>query len=677
MVVLGLAAPLGAFAQGAPSSASTSNAVPVPADDALLPANTGVQKNTAPKFQFAPELQVALPKSAAVTGELTPTLVDPASKFVEPDPALLFLTGIPEKGKPEEVVAYARRSYAYVTTIHDPLLRQIIRFSLAKLEDSPTEHEAVRQQHLEQLGGYFYSVAVEMRNKKDPKGMLNAIELAVRCSPANAEARLFFANILVRTGKGEEAVAFLRDGFSLVRVDNPSLSRYVHEYLQLLGLLQRDREVLAFADVWLKQANLPSLVRTTVTRHAAVAANFLGDYSLSLQFIRSGEWKTSQAVLLEARALFYKGDTVKAIKLLNERIPQFADKERDALLSQQARFYNDLGRTDYALMVMRRRIHEFPANPQPRIHRLYLLDKTGQGEAFARELKDLRDKFSSNLSAMLALAAFASERGRPDIAEICYGAAGIQRGVFLDKTTITNRQSFAALLIESYIRARQPQNALAAYKRLQNLKDLHADDPQGIIHALLAAACFAHGDAPTARRHLDEFFAENHVNAETQILIGEKLRQRASLRTEIARSALDREIEKLSHGATTRHPRKVSAEVAIAVARLLRFVGVPDEALRILERSLVENPGNSQLRADYITTRIQCGAVGPVGPRKGLMEEIEGLLNMRRPAPSVWAEVKAWLDTDISLPRDKAGQLRERVGKLVRKDLVGIETEMR
>ncbi|MDR2512744.1 MAG: hypothetical protein LBD01_02970 [Puniceicoccales bacterium] len=667
VIALGLAAPLGVFSS---VSATPDSVRPAPASglESNQPAPGGLQ--------FAPDLGVVLPESAATTGGLTAALVDPASKFAEPDPSLLFLTGIPDKASPQEIVAYARRSYAYATTIHDPLLRQIIRFSLAKLEDAPATHEEVRRQHLEQLGNYFHSVAVEMRNKKDPKGMLNAIELAVRCNPANVDARVFFANILARTGKGADAVVFLRDGFSLVRMDNPSLARYTHEYLQLLGALQRDRDVLAFADVWLQQAKLPSLVRATVMRHAVVAANFLGDYDRTLQLIRSSEWKTSQAVLFEARALFYKGETVEAIKLLNAKIPRFADKERDALLSQQARFYNDLGRTDYALAVMRRRIHEFPANPQPRIHRLHLLSKTGQMDAFARELKDLRDKFSSNLSAMLALAAFASERGRPDIAEGCYETAGIQRGVFLDKTTVTNRQSFAALLIESYIRARQAPNAIAAYKRLQAVKDLHADDPQGTVHALLAAACFAQGDAPTARRHLDEFFFENHASSEARALINAKLRQKATLSTEIAREAIDKEIEQLTRSVTTRHARRISAEVALAVARLLRFTNAPNDALRVLERSLQETPGNSQLRADYILTRIQCGAVEPSGPRKDLAEDVEALLAMRRPAPGVWMEIKKWLDADTRLPSDKAGQLRERVGKLVRKDLVGIESEM-
>ncbi len=90
-----------------------------------------------------------------------------------------------------------------------------------------------------------------------------------------------------------------------------------------------------------------------------------------------------------------------------------------------------------------------------------------------------------------------------------------------------------------------------------------------------------------------------------------------------------------------------------------------------MENGVYTCPNDSQVLADYISARLRCGALEKRGTRKPIEEDIERLLAMRRPMPTVWSDILAWLnkDGDSVLPPEKAAALRGAVEKLVRPDL--------
>ncbi|MDR2845385.1 MAG: hypothetical protein LBV28_04755 [Puniceicoccales bacterium] len=658
-----------------------------------------------PAPQPPPTASPTAPTSTNATAPTAAPATAPAP--AEPDPEVLFLLGLPEDGTDEEIITFTRRLYARTKAISEPSLRMTIRLTLARLEENPKQARALRAEHLVHISECFLALAVDALVKEDVKSAANAIQIAIHSNPANFQARLLFAKLIhLQEGLTDEAINVLQGGLAGLKETNPVASDYLKNYFQLLEVQQRDREVLEIAQAWLRLTGLTTQLRETLATHAATAANWIGDYDTAVDIIRQNGLKNSQARLLEARACFYSGKTAAAIGVLERAAPEFKGGERDAILGQMCRFYSDTGQIELALATAQQRINEFPENSQPYVHRLHLLHLAGRREALLRELKTVLDKFSTQQAAVLALANFASERGYPDIANTCYKIAlqntsdpnrpGLDREAAIrgnDKVMNLNAANwsqqkfnapvFAALLLESLIRAKRPQDAIATYQHMLAGNRLLFDDSNGTVNALIAAAYLATGDNNTARGYLEAFLEERRNDATTIAKIKEiedtyygvknnktgewikrpipsDLRKRLEINDEIRR--------------ISQRPRKIAAPVYLAVGQLLRGVGASQNAMDILERGVRTFPNDSQLKADCIAVRIVCEKTEEYGNRKALYTEVEELLQMRRPSPKIWTDISLWLDTDKSIPAEQAVKLRSLVAPLVRPELRGTST---
>ncbi|MDR2863094.1 MAG: hypothetical protein LBV54_04355 [Puniceicoccales bacterium] len=667
-VLIAAAAPLVSFAQTAPVA-------PTPSEVA------------------SPRISERQPAVA----EQEPVSLSPQEQAIKGSDAMdvIFLLEFPINGSAEEVAAYTRRMYGRVASLENVVLRQLVRLTLANLDDNPQYARQIYAEHLVRLGNSFYTVAEAALARKDIQGAGKAIQLAVRCNPASAKARLCFAEMLSgHLGKTDEAITTLAYGLRFVKMDDPALGDYLARYFQLLEGSQRDREVAQTAKEWLKREGLSTYVRDALVLHVAIASNAIGDYTTTVDVLQRNGFKTSQATLLKARAYFYGGFPDGGIDALSGATFAFKGMERDAILAQLCRFYTELGKVDLALSVAQQRISEFPDNPYPRVHRLYLLNATERQDMFERELKDYLARFGTKQSAVLALATFASERGLPAVADTCFRIASKRSGTTATRKlgngnsavdleaaewNTFNQNVFASLLIESFIRARRPQDAIATYRSLQSSNKHLFNEPDGTSNALVAAAYFAIGDPETGRRYLDDFTHTTRTDSATVARVRELEEKRSGVLNKDGsyrqypvasmeeRIALGEEIKRIS-----RTQRKISPHAYIAVGRLLRFVSASQEALRILENGARAYPADSQLKADYISVRIVCDEAKPSGPRKALVAEVDELLGMRRPSPKVWSDIKSWLDTDTTIPASQVAKLRASVDSLVRTELVGL-----
>jgi BirA family biotin operon repressor/biotin-[acetyl-CoA-carboxylase] ligase len=88
--------------------------------------------------------------------------------------------------------------------------------------------------------------------------------------------------------------------------------------------------------------------------------------------------------------------------------------------------------------------------------------------------------------------------------------------------------------------------------------------------------------------------------------------------------------------------------------------------MRVLEAGVQIHPRHSQLRADYIGSRILAGHTDSYGTRKSVLDEIELLLTLRRPSPAIWQEALSWVRTESNLPPEKVRRLEATLAPLVR-----------
>ncbi|MDR2429880.1 MAG: hypothetical protein LBD14_03115 [Puniceicoccales bacterium] len=578
--------------------------------------------------------------------------------------------------------------YGLTVTLKDPLLRQTIRLTLAQLEEDPAQAPRIHAQHLMRISNCFTAHATEALKRNNITAAGDAIQIAIRSNPANLSAQRLYANMLqAHLGKTDEAIATLQQGLALATPDNKELPDCIHHYFQLLDTQQRDAQILDEAKTWLLRQPPPTL-RSTLAQYAATAAHNLGHYAEAIRHIEENKLDTPAAHILLARSQFYQGNYTTALKHLQNRQNEHTGPTRDAILSQRIRFHTELGQLDAALALTQERINEFPQNPQPRIHRLYLLEAAKHHEQLEKETTALIKDNAANPqpTLLLPLATYAAQRAHPDLANICYRHAippppdptPSQPRLRNPKL---NHAIYASLLLESLIRDNRPKDALATYRDIvTTYRTLYSNDNEGTHHALLAAAHFALNDTGPARALLDRFLNDEKNDTQTLARIREleihrdgeydkngHCIQPATATTYDAKRTLTEAIKQLRH-----HPRKINPATYIAVAQLLRHVNAPTDALGILEKGLLAHPTHSQLKADTIATRILCKQTQRYGTRKDLPAEITELLALRRPNPAIWTQILHWTDTDTTCPPEQIAALRTLITPLARPELTGL-----
>ena len=152
----------------------------------------------------------------------------PASKGAEEDAEIIVLAGLPHLKEKEAILSYARQTYIKADLIKDKPLLQIIRLSLAKLEDQPENAAKIRQEHLVQLAEYFTKQAMAAQDAGQMADALRLAQVAIRCNPGNAKAKLFYANFLHNiAGRTDDGIQTLKHGLDFLPVDDPLTKDYL------------------------------------------------------------------------------------------------------------------------------------------------------------------------------------------------------------------------------------------------------------------------------------------------------------------------------------------------------------------------------------------------------------------------------------------------------------------
>jgi hypothetical protein len=550
----------------------------------------------------------------------------PASKEAEEDAEIIVLAGLPHLKEKEAILSYARQTYIKADLIKDKPLLQIIRLSLAKLEDQPENAAKIRQDHLIQLAEYFTKQAMAAQDAGQMADAQRLAQVAIRCNPGNAKSKLFYANFLHNiAGRTDDGIQTLKHGLEFLPVDDPLTKDYLERYFQLLQARERDQEVID-GSLKLIQAtkNLPTYMRDSLSMSAATSLYWTGKYPDAVNIINASSLDTQPSgVLLKARALFEGGKTQESINLLEAKTSAFKGAGRDAVLSQLARFHILLGQHKMALEVTQERISADEKAPFPHIQKLQLLDRLSLKDEFDKELRLIFTNYAGNSAPMIALANFAAEKGYAELTGALANSAA-QHGL--------ERATFAALHLEAILNGPEPGQVIVQYQQIVAADKAFFKSNEAIVQALIAIAYHARQkpDAVIAKRDRD---------------IGDRYL------TEFLKS------------------KDLGPEAYRSVGRHLRSIRAGDAAVRVLEAGITLFPRYSQLRADYISARILAGQTETYGTRKSVADELELLLTLRRPSPAIWQEAVSWLRSESKLPADRQRKLEAAMSPLIRSNL--------
>jgi len=550
----------------------------------------------------------------------------PASKEAEEDAEIIVLAGLPQLKEKEAILSYARQTYIKADLIKDKPLLQIIRLSLAKLEDQPENAAKIRQDHLIQLAEYFTKQAMAAQDAGQMADAQRLAQVAIRCNPGNAKSKLFYANFLHNiAGRTDDGIQTLKHGLEFLPVDDPLTKDYLERYFQLLQARERDQEVI---DGSLKliqvTKNMPAYMRDSLSMSAATSLYWTGKYPDAVNIINASSLDTQPSgLLLKARALFEGGKTQESINLLEAKTSAFKGAGRDAVLSQLARFHILLGQHKMALEVTQERISADEKAPFPHIQKLQLLDRLSLKDEFDKELRLIFTNYAGNSAPMIALANFAAEKGYAELTGALANSAA-QYGL--------ERATFAALHLEAILNGPEPGQVIVQYQQIVAADKAFFKSNEAIVQALIAIAYHARQkpDAVIAKRDRD---------------IGDRYL------TEFLKS------------------KDLGPEAYRSVGRHLRSIRAGDAAVRVLEAGITLFPRYSQLRADYISARILAGQTETYGTRKSVADELELLLTLRRPSPAIWQEAVSWLRSESKLPADRQRKLEAAMSPLIRSNL--------
>ena len=556
----------------------------------------------------------------------SPPPLGAASKEEAEDAEIIVLAGLPNLKEREAILSYARQTYVKADLIKDKALLQIIRLSLSKLEDQPEKSAQILQEHLNQLSEYFTreGMAAQAAGKMDDA--LRLAQVAVRCNPGSAKAKLFFANFLHSiAGRTDDAIQTLGHGLNFLPVDDPLTKDYLERYFQLLQARERDQEVIEDGLKLLNNTkNISSSMREVVSLSTATSLYWTGKYPDAVNLINSsGLDNIPSGLLLKARALFEGGKTREAVSLLESKSSSFKGAARDAVLSQLTRYHILLGQNRIALAVNQERIETDETAFFPQIQKLHLLDRIGIKEDFDKQLQLVFTRYSTNSAAMLALANFAAEKGYSELTGAIAIAAD-QQGF--------ERVTFAVLHLEALVKGPEPSRAITQYQQIVAADRTYFKAKEPLVMALLGIAHHARQktdpkattiDRDTGNRYLEEFLKAKDLGPEAYRSVG----------------------------------------------RHLRAIRAGEPAVRILEAGAAKHPRHSQLRADYISARILAGQTEAYGTRRSVADELETLLTLRRPSPLIWQEASSWLRSESKLPPERLRKLEAACASLVRSNL--------
>lgn len=358
------------------------------------------------------------------------------------------------------------------------------------------------------MGEQYLAEAIAAVERKDYEVALHLFRTGLARAPASSEGRLGLARLYVGYRRPDLAKQLLVDNLSYFSRQPDHLRTSLEFLLQF----QFDPE-LSQACEQLLNGNLPRPERRLVTLFAATVAFHRGNYDRTETLLRQeGLEDAPEGALLLARADLERGYAELALLRLQDLIQRNLASDAAFVLLGQA--YRQLGQLSELERNATLRLANDPLSHAPRIEFLFIHHERRDESALAREVASYLKHFDDDEPALLALADFAAQTGRPDLNR------EVQRAFAAHSWPA---DTLTLLLAESQIAARRYADGLATLDGSARLDPEGAKRLATVHDSLRAIALFGLNRPDEARLHLDHLLNQPNLRAENLRVVAQRL----------------------------------------------------------------------------------------------------------------------------------------------------------
>ncbi|MBC8008747.1 MAG: hypothetical protein H7067_01460 [Burkholderiales bacterium] len=446
----------------------------------------------------------------------------------------------------------------------------------------PTRKDAYRASR----GDYLVARAKERLKEQKFREAFGDLRAGSSLSPGNRDGRMLLAQFYVVWQRPDLAQKNLIEGIQFNAQDR--------EYLQTLFsfLLQRqaDAEVMQIAEELLgKEPSGPAggspddRVRL-IAMARATAQFFRGNYDPAEDTLK--KFRLSESIdgqILAIRIDWERGERDGALARLQALTEQAPDNEQ--VYTQYAAFLREAGRNDELRRLALLRQLSYPDRPRPRIDLLYIYDKGGAEASVLNGIENLFRDFPTNAEVLLALADFAANTGRPQLARRIYDYC---------KANNLPWEGAALMTVEAHVVAKQYKEALAASNQMQKENPEWGKRFYSVFNGLQAIANYGLSDVEAAQLFLSNFLNQAGVRADN----------------------------------------------LVAVSNRLLTVGAKDQARQVLAQAVRSDPLNQTALVGLIRLDLEAGNAESVATH------IRALMTMRKPPVELLREAYTKLSSD-------------------------------
>lgn len=457
-------------------------------------------------------------------------------------------------------------------------------------------------EHRREMGDYQIATARKLLEQGDLMAAFSYVRNGVSRSPRNLDGRLLLS---------EFYFAMLRRPDNAIEVLRGGREygrndvNYVRRYVQALLSQQLDQEVIDFATAELARPEERNPELTRLLALAAATANrFRGNYDRAEDIISEYNLERDiEGLLLSAQVSWERGQRAVAIGKLESSIGRFRSNE--PIYAMLVRYYREQGDYDRARQYAVLRNISSPLSIAPRIDFLMILHETDETEREEAEAYALLEQFQSDDRSLTVLARFAAETGNVPLANRIYERA------------LTNGYDLSAFAL-SLIEAQLVNGNYAA--AIQFSDELDRDRPEWLernrpfFNSLRSIAHFAAGNEELSRVYLEQFMGSSNPRVEMLLSVAERYRKLNGLR----------------------------------------------QAREILLSAYRANPQNQAALTALVELEIDLGNTGQ------LAEQIQRLLQMRRPSKALLAKAYSELGSDRFIYVDDREKVLLEINSLLR-----------
>lgn len=372
----------------------------------------------------------------------------------------------------------------------------------------PTERENYRRAR----GDYLIELSKKELEAKKFREAFYHLRVGAGLAPRNRDGRVMLAQFYTVWQRPDLAHVLLVEGLE----DHAGDREYLQTLFSFLLQRQEDFELIKITDRLLTGAErdgIPDERLRLIATARATAQFFRGNYDAAEDTIRQYRIADStDGRLLAIRVAWERGERESALAALQAMTEELPDNEQ--VYAQYTAFLREDGRDDEMRRQAILRQLSYPERPRARIDLLYLYDKAGEETSVQLGVEDLFRDFNANGEVMLALADFAANTGRPELARRVYDHC---------KAAQLPWDGAALMTVEAYVVAKRYRESLEACTEMQKENPEWGKRFYSVFNGLQAIANYGLSDVEAAELFLSNFLAQAGVRADNLVAVSNRL----------------------------------------------------------------------------------------------------------------------------------------------------------